>query len=158
MRHVVVRHLAFTPRQLFDLVADVERYPHFVPWVTAMRTWNRRDIGDGVVTMDTEARVKFAVIRERFATRDVFDSQALVIDVTLLSGPFRHLSNRWRFTPHPDGAELNFEIDFEFGTRLLHGLLSANLERAVAKLISCFERRASDLYGLGDAAATPTII
>ena len=147
MRHVVVRHLAYTPRQLFDLVGDVERYPQFVPWVTSMRTWNRRDLGDGVVEMDTEAQVKFAIIRERFATRDRFDGNALIIDVKLLSGPFRHLRNRWRFSPHPKGAELSFEIDFEFGTRLLHGLLSANFERAVSRLIGCFERRAHDLYG-----------
>jgi coenzyme Q-binding protein COQ10 len=111
-----------------------------------------------VVTVDTEAQVKFAIIRERFATHDTFDSQALVIDVTLISGPFRHLRNRWRFTPHPIGAELRFEIDFEFGSRLLHGLLSANFERAVAKLIGCFERRAHDLYGSPRPGSTPPVI
>lgn len=153
MRHVVVRHLPYTPRQLFDLVGDVDRYPQFVPWVTAMRTWNRRELGNGVVTMDTEAQVRFAIVRERFATRDRFDSQALIIDVTLLSGPFRHLSNRWRFAPDDRGAELTFEIDFEFGSRLLHALLSSNFERAVAKLIGCFERRAHDLYGPPGASA-----
>ena len=105
--------------------------------------------------MDTEAQVRFAIIRERFATRDRFDSNALVIDVKLLSGPFRRLRNRWRFTPHAKGAELSFEIDFEFGTRLLHGLLSANFDRAVSKLIGCFERRAQDLYGPPAPLAAP---
>ncbi len=146
MRHALVRHLPYTPQQLFTLVGDVERYPYFVPWVISMRTWNRKDLGGGVTTLDTEAAVRFAIVRERFATRVRLDAAAPSIEVDLLSGPFRHLRNRWRFTPSGDGAELSFEIDFEFGSRFLHGVLSANFERAVTKLINCFEQRAHHLY------------
>ena len=147
MRHVVVRHLAYRPDQLFALVGDVERYPQFVPWVTGLRTWNRREREDGSVTLDAEAQVRFSVIRERFATRVRLDPQAQTIDVSLISGPFRRLENRWRFEPTAEGVELTFEIDFEFGSRLLQGLLAANFEAAVARLVNCFERRAYDLYG-----------
>ncbi len=152
MRHVVVRRLAYRPEQLFALVGDVERYPEFVPWITGLRTWNRKEPSAEVVTLDAEAEVKFHVVRERFATRVRLDSAAHIIDVSLISGPFRHLRNRWRFRPRPpagsgEGCELIFEIDFEFGSRLLHGLLAANFERAVAKLINCFEERAHALYG-----------
>ena len=147
MRHGLTRVLPYTAGQLFDLVGDVERYPQFVRWVSALRTWNRRDDGAGVVLLDAEAEVKFSVIRERFSTRVRLDEPALAIDVDLLSGPFRKLENRWRFKPHPAGAELTFDIDFEFGSKFLERLLAANFEKAAIKVVGCFERRAKVLYG-----------
>jgi coenzyme Q-binding protein COQ10 len=152
LRHVLVRNLAYAPDQLFALVGDVERYPRFVPWITGLRAWNRRETGEGVTTLDAEAQVRFSVVRERFATRVRLDAPALAIDVTLLSGPFRHLRNGWRFKSAPrgdaaEGCELTFEIEFEFRSHLLGALLAANFERAVARLIDCFERRAEVLYG-----------
>ena len=155
LRHTLVRRLSYTPEQLFALVGDVERYPEFVPWITGLRTWNRRDMGEGLTLLDAEAHVRFAVVRERFATRVRLDGAAKAIDVTLISGPFRHLRNRWRFLAKPTHTELVFEIDFEFGSRLLHGLLAANFERAVAKLVACFETRADELYGDSPRRALP---
>jgi len=147
VRHSLTRILPYTPGQLFALVGDVERYPQFVRWVSALRTWNRRQDDEGVLLLDAEAEVNFSVVRERFSTRVRLDEPALAIDVDLLSGPFRKLENRWRFKAHPSGAELAFEIDFEFRSRLLERLLAANLQRAVTKLVACFERRAKVLYG-----------
>ncbi len=147
MRHGLTRVLPYTAGQLFDLVGDVERYPEFVRWVSALRTWNRRDDGVGVVLLDAEAEVKFSFLRERFSTRVRLDRPALAIDVDLLSGPFRKLENRWRFKPRATGAELTFDIDFEFGSRFLERLLAANFEKAAIKLVGCFERRAKALYG-----------
>ena len=147
MRHGLIRVLPYRPDQLFALVGDVESYPRFVRWVSALRTWNRREVGAGVVLLDAEAEVRFSIIRERFSTRVRLDEPGLAIDVDLLSGPFRKLENRWRFKPHPAGAELVFDIEFEFGSRLLEGLLAANFQRAVTKLVACFERRAKVLYG-----------
>jgi coenzyme Q-binding protein COQ10 len=99
------------------------------------------------VTLDAEAEVRFSVVRERFATRVRMDEAARSIDVSLISGPFRRLENRWRFKPEEGGVELTFEIDFEFGSRVLQGLFAANFEAAVTRLVGCFERRADDLYG-----------
>jgi coenzyme Q-binding protein COQ10 len=147
LRHSLTRRLPYRPQQLFDLVGDVEKYPAFVPWVSDMRTWGRRACGEGMTTFDAEAKVRFAIIRERFSTRVRLDAPAMAIDADLLSGPFRRLENRWRFTPQGEGTELSFRIDFEFGSRFLESLLSANFERAVAKLIGCFESRAKALYG-----------
>lgn len=150
MRHGLTRRLNYTPRQLFDLVGDVDRYPAFVPWITDMRTWGRRECAPGVIAFDAEAKVRFAIIRERFSTRVRLDEPKLTIDATLISGPFRRLENHWRFTPIDDGTELSFTIDFEFGSRFLEGLLTANFERAVARVVGCFERRAQALYGGGE--------
>ena len=136
MRHSLTRILPYEPGQLFELVGDVERYPDFVPWVTRLRTGNRRPDGEGITLLDAEAQVGFSVIHESFTTQVRLDQLALAIDVALISGPFRRLANRWRFKPHPKGTELTFEIDFEFKSRLLHGLLAANFHRAVNRLVS----------------------
>ena len=147
MRNDLTRVLPYEPRQLFDLVGDVERYPEFMPWVLRLRTWNPRVESEGVSLVDAEAEVGFSFIHERFATRVRRDAPALAIDVDLISGPFRRLQNRWRFEPHPQGALLRFSIDFEFKSRLLDALLAANLQRAVTRLVACFEARAKSLYG-----------
>jgi coenzyme Q-binding protein COQ10 len=147
LRHRLTRILPYRPEQLFDLVGDVERYPRFVKWVTSLRTWNRREAADGVILLDAEAKVKFSIIHESFSTRVRLDRPALAIDVDLISGPFRRLENRWRFAPHATGAELSFEIDFEFRSRLLERILATNANRAVRRLMGCFEARAEELYG-----------
>lgn len=139
--------LPYTPDQLFALVGDVERYPDFVPWITSMRTWNARDLGDGSSTLDAEAGVGFSFLRERFATRVRRDAAAPRIDVSLLSGPFRKLTNSWAFFADDAGTRIEFDIDFQFKSRLLEGLLAANFHHAVDKLMACFEARARDLYG-----------
>jgi len=147
LRNDLTRVLPYEPRQLFDLVGDVERYPEFVPWVLRLRTWNPRVDSEGVSLVDAEAEVGFSFIHERFATCVRRDAPALAIDVDLISGPFRRLQNRWRFAPHPQGALLRFSIDFEFKSRLLDALLAANVHRAVTRLVACFEARAKALYG-----------
>lgn len=147
MHHHVSRVLPYTPDQLFALVGDVERYPEFVPWITSMRTWNRRESTEGVDHVDAEAGVGFSFLKERFATRVRRDARERQIDVNLLSGPFRRLTNRWRFLPDEAGARIEFDIDFQFKSRLLEGLLSANFHHAVERLMSCFEDRAKALYG-----------
>jgi len=147
LRQSVTRRLPYSPGQLFDLVSDVERYPEFVPWVTNLRTWNRKPAGEGRESLDAEATVKFAIVKERFATRVTLDPAASTIDVELLSGPFSQLTNRWRFTA--EGAEtlVDFSIDFAFRSRLLDRLLAANTGYAVSRLMACFEGRARALYG-----------
>lgn len=147
MQHHVTRVLPYTPDQLFALVGDVARYPDFVPWITSMRTWNQRALSEGLDTLDAEAGVGFSFLRERFATRVRRDADAKQIDVALLSGPFRKLTNRWRFVEDPQGTRIEFDIDFQFKSRLLEGLLKANFHHAVDRLMGCFEDRAKALYG-----------
>ena len=132
---------------MFDLVGDVESYPQFVPWLTGLRTWNARTVAPGVESLDAEAQVGFAVFRERFSTRVTRDANARVISVDLISGPFKSLRNRWRFSPDPAGVRIEFDIDFAFRSRILEALLAANHNHAVERLIACFEARAKSLYG-----------
>jgi coenzyme Q-binding protein COQ10 len=129
-------------------VGDVTRYPEFVPWITAMRTWNARDLGEGVETLDAEAAVGFSFLKERFSTRVRRDAGLRQIDVTLLAGPFKRLANRWQFFEAGEGAtRVEFDIDFQFKSRLLETLLAANFAQAVERLMTCFETRARALPG-----------
>lgn len=148
VRHHVSKLLPFTPDQLFQLVGDVDAYPDFVPWITAMRTWNVRRLSEGVDALDAEAKVGFAFLKERFSTRVRRDALNRQIDVTLLAGPFKKLENRWRFLDAGHGcARVEFDIDFAFKSRLLEALLTANFAHAVERLMGCFEARARALYG-----------
>lgn len=152
MRHHVSKILPYAPDDLFRLVGDVDAYPQFVPWVTAMRTWNHQSLGDGIDSLDAEVRVGFSLLKERFATRVRRDAAARQVDVSLLSGPFRRLENRWRFLDAPDGAtQIEFDIDFAFKSRLLEALLAANFHTAVDRLMRCFEDRAGALFPPRDA-------
>ena len=144
--HTVVHHLPYRPDDLFELVGDVARYPEFVPWITTMRVRNVRQDAAGVWTADAEAGVGFSFLKERFGTRVRRDPAAREIRVDLLHGPFRKLANRWTFEPEPAGTKITFEIDFEFKSRILDALLAANFNRAVDKLIACFEARAAERY------------
>ena len=125
----------------------MEKYPEFVPWITSMRTWNARTLGEGLDQLDAEAGVGFSFLKEKFATRVRRDGANHQIDVALLSGPFRKLANRWRFVQEGELTRVEFDIDFEFKSRLLDGLLKSNFHHAVERLMTCFEDRAKALYG-----------
>lgn len=157
MRHQLTRVLAYTPEQLFGLVGDVDSYPQFVPWLTSMRTWNQHTLAPGVNSIDAEAQVGFAFLKEKFATRVTRDANARHVRIALLYGPFRHLVSNWRFEPDPKGTKLLFDIDFAFKSRLLEALLTANFNTAVNRLIECFEGRAKALYGSGGSASLESI-
>ncbi len=123
-------------------------YPDFVPWITSMRTWNLRALGEGVETIDAEAGVGFSFLKERFSTRVRRDAATRQIHASLLSGPFKRLANRWQFFEAGAGqTRVEFDIDFQFKSRLLEALLSANFAHAVERLMTCFEDRAKALYG-----------
>ena len=145
-RQTVTRVLPYAPEQLMELVGDVCRYPEFVPWVSSMRTWNATAPGPGVTQVDAEAEVRFAIVRERFATRVRRDAGQRQIDVDLLYGPFRELHNRWKFSPQAAGTTVEFLIEYAFKSRLLEALLAANARRAAERIMSCFEARARALY------------
>ena len=152
MRHTVSRILPYTPDQLFQLVGDVESYPAFVPWIRTMRVWNRHDDGSGVTGVDAEAQVGFSFLRERFSTRVRRDANQRLVTVKLISGPFKHLINHWRFTEHASGTAVDFDIDFEFKSKLLTTMLTRNFDHAVERLMECFNDRAKALYGAHDAS------
>lgn len=153
--HRVTKILPYAPDQLAALVADVRAYPEFVPWVTAMRVWNEREEAPGVSVLDAEAAVGFSFLKERFSTWSRYDRTRPMVEVGLIRGPFKHLKNRWEFFPDPAGTRIEFMIDFAFRSRILDTMLHANFDRAVGKLMHCFEQRAAALYGPQSSTARP---
>jgi coenzyme Q-binding protein COQ10 len=139
--HAEQRVLPYTPEQLFSLVADVERYPEFLPWCLAARVKERR--ADLVVA---DMIIGFRVFRERFTSRVALDPPRR-IDVTYAEGPFRRLNNHWVFDQAPSGCRIDFYVDFEFKSRLMQKLIEVLFSEAVRRMVGAFEKRADDLYG-----------
>lgn len=140
--HAERRYLPYTKKQLFDMVAGVERYPEFLPWCTAARI-TRRD-GD---TFWADLVVQFKVFRERFSSRVTLHPYDL-IDVEYIHGPFRYLNNHWRFLPAENGGCIvDFYVDFEFKSKMLQSLIGLLFNEAVQRMVGAFETRADQLYG-----------
>jgi coenzyme Q-binding protein COQ10 len=148
--HAEQRVLPYTPEQLFDLVADVERYPEFLPWCLGARIRERRD---NLIVADL--LIGFRMVRERFTSRIAL-SRPSRIDVTYAEGPFRHLDNHWRFAPEPGGGcRIDFHVDFEFRSRMLQTLIGVLFTEAVRRMVAAFEGRARQLYGEPASVAEP---
>ncbi len=142
------RVLPYGPRQVFDLVADVARYPEFLPWCLAARVGARQ--GD-VLTADLVVGTR--ILRETFTSRVTLGEgvEPLRIDVDYIKGPMRSMENHWLFHPHPEGTRVEFHVAFSFHSRLLEGMMGRLFDEASRKMIAAFEKRARALYGAGTA-------
>ena len=154
MRHVERRVVGHAPRQLYELVADVKRYPEFLPWCQAARVRRR----EGNVEHD-ELAIGFGPWHERFVSRVELksdDAEGPRIDTTGTEGPFRRLVSRWTFRPHAGGTLIDFELEFEFRSKLLQQTVRLLFADAVKRMVAAFEARADQLYGKPSARpATP---
>jgi coenzyme Q-binding protein COQ10 len=140
-----VRHSA---EQMFDLVADVEKYPEFVPLCKALKVRQRSTAPDGKEIIVADMTVSFKLVREAFTSRVTLDRAARVIHVEYLQGPFSKLENRWTFQPKGDDfSEVGFFISYEFKNRMLAMLMGAMFDTAFQRFASAFEARADQVYG-----------
>ena len=151
-----VRHSA---TQMFDLVADVEAYPQFLPLCRALRVRRRAESGEGITTIVAEMEVGFRGIRQAFTSRVELDRPRLNILVEYVDGPFRRMENRWSFhnlreaeePSHaalaPVGSTVEFYISYEFRSRTLGLLMGSMFDSAFRKFAEAFERRADEVYG-----------
>jgi coenzyme Q-binding protein COQ10 len=134
--------------EMFDLVADVERYPEFVPLCRALRVIRRISEPEGVEVIVAEMTVAYKLLRERFTSRVTLDRPNLQILVEYLDGPFSRMQNRWSFNPAGDRAsEIRFFIDYEFRSRTLGVLMGAMFDAAFRRFSAAFEKRADQVYG-----------
>jgi coenzyme Q-binding protein COQ10 len=143
--HAEQRVLPYTPEQLFDLVADVERYPEFLPWCVGARVRERRD---NLIVADL--LIGFRMFRERFTSK-VTLARPRRIDVAYSDGPFRYLDNHWIFEPADGGCRIDFFVDFEFRSAILQKLIGVLFNEAVRRMVAAFETRARQLYGAPSA-------
>ena len=140
-----VRHSA---TDMFDLVADVEHYPEFVPLCRDLKVRKRTDEGEGTEVLVADMTVAYKLVRETFRSRVTLDRPKLQILVEYLEGPFSHLENRWTFLPAgEDSCDVEFFIDYEFKSRTLGLLMGAMFDAAFRRFATAFERRADEVYG-----------
>lgn len=139
-----VRHAA---SEMFDLVADVEKYPQFVPLCTGLRVRSRTDKGEGVGVLVAEMTVAYKLVRQTFTSRVTLDRPKLSILVEYLDGPFSRMQNRWTFVATgEDTCEVTFFIDYEFKSRTLAMLMGAMFDTAFRRFAAAFEARADQVY------------
>lgn len=144
--HSETKRLPYTAQQMYDLVADVARYPEFLPWCAAARIRRITPQGDARV-MEADLVISFKVFRERFGSRVVLRDGDLSIETEYLDGPFRHMISNWRFADADDGCDVSFHVDFEFRNAVLQGIIGVVFNEAMHRIVRAFERRALELYG-----------
>jgi len=152
----MTRRVPFTARQMFAVVADVERYPEFLPLCEGLSIRSREEkSGESILT--ATMKVGYHAIAESFTSRVTLRPEQNEIVVAYLDGPFTHLHNRWRFRDATGGSEIEFFIDYAFASRMLAMVMGAVFDKAVRKYTHAFEERARILYGARAAnAAAPT--
>ena len=134
---------------MFALVADIARYPEFLPWVIALRLRS-----DSEYESVADMIVGFKGLRESFSCR-VHKQRPTVVSVSYIDGPMRHLSNEWHFEPaEGGGCRVDFMVDFSFRSRMFEALAGQMFDKALRKMIAAFETRADDLYGAGSAISS----
>lgn len=140
--HAVKRVLPFSRAQLFALVADVEKYPEFLPWCVGARITRRQD-----TVFWADLIIGFRMFREKFTSRVTLDADRR-IDVEYTNGPFRYLNNHWIFLEagNPDHCLVDFYVDFEFKNRLFQKMIGSLFNEAVRRMVDAFEHRAEALY------------
>jgi coenzyme Q-binding protein COQ10 len=133
--------IPYRPEQLFDLVADVGKYPEFLPWCTGARVRSRTD-----TELVADLTIGFGPFRESFTSRVTLERPKR-IRVQYENGPFKYLNNQWVFTHTPQGTQVDFWVDFEFRNRLLQKAIGVVFSEAVKRMVSAFTKRARDTYG-----------
>ena len=142
------RKVPHTPVQMFDLVADVERYPEFLPLCEALTVRSRRE-RDGKELLVADMTVGYKAIRETFTTQVLLNREDLTIEVQYIDGPFKYLHNTWQFAPDGEtGCAVNFFIDYEFKSRILGALMGSMFDRAFRMFSEAFETRAGKIYAI----------
>lgn len=138
------RVLPYTPRQIFDLVAEVDRYPEFLPWCIGARILRRQDN-----MLFADLIIGWKVIREKFSSKVVLDEPSTV-HFDYMNGPLKYLHGDWRFIESKSGGTLvEFQVDFEFKSRALAAVMGGVFSELVHRMVGAFEARARSLYGSG---------
>lgn len=139
--HAERQVVAYSPEQLFDLVADVGSYPRFLPWCVGARVRSRTD-----TQLVSDLTIGFGPFRETFTSRVTLERPTRVT-VKYENGPFRYLNNQWDFAPRGTGTEVAFFVDFEFRSRILKAAIGVVFNEAVRRMVNAFLKRARDVYG-----------
>ncbi|MGR3501175.1 type II toxin-antitoxin system RatA family toxin [Pseudaestuariivita sp.] len=145
--HSETRTLPYTAQQMYDLVADVARYPEFLPWCAAARIRERNPLEGDAEEVLADLVISFKVFRERFGSRVGLYPETRHIDTEYLDGPFRYMKSTWDFKDVDGGVEVSFFVDFEFKNAVLQRVIGVVFNQAMQRIVRAFEERAAQLYG-----------
>ena len=141
--HFEQRIVPYTPEQLFELVADVESYPKFLPWCVGARI---KSANEALIVADL--MIGYKLLRERFTSSVSLDKENIRIKAEFTEGPFEFLTNHWLFKPCPEGCIIEFSVEFEFRSSVLQKLVDVLFNEVVLRMVGAFEKRAHALYTL----------
>lgn len=152
-RYAEQKRVPYSPEQMFDLVADVGKYPQFLPWCVGARIRSRTE-----TEMVADLTIGFGPFRESFTSRVKLEHPETIL-VQYENGPFKYLRNRWIFKPDPQGCLIDFFVDFEFRSRVLQMAIGTVFAEAVRRMVYAFLKRAREVYGAPAAgiAAQPAV-
>ena len=140
-KHHEKRFVDHSPKQMFDLVSNVKKYPDFLPWCLGSRILNN----DGNILI-ADLIIGFQIYREKFRSKVVLNKNKNIIEVFYEDGPFKHLSNKWEFKKFNKGCEINFYLEFEFKNIFFQTIMEKLFSEAVKRMVEAFEKRAEDVY------------
>jgi len=143
-QHREQRRVPYSADRMYAIVADVEAYPKFLPWVGELEVL-RRETVKGREILSARMKVGFSRFSESYISRIVLDPQSRTIDVVQTEGPFRQLENHWRFVPEGEGCRIDFDIAFEFRNPLLNAVAGSAFSRVLARMTDAFLDRARTL-------------
>lgn len=150
MQNISLQRISpYGARQMFDLVADVDRYSEFIPYCTASRVRHLKETETGL-EMLADLLVAYKFLREKYSSAVVLTREPLTITVNQAQGPFSHLYNRWDFKDTDTGSVIDFELQFNFSVPLLRRVIAPLMGRAVSKFVDAFEARAHEIYAPSD--------
>ena len=147
IKHSETRSSKYSSDKMFDLVADIDNYPNFIPWCSNARVTSRLEKKeDGSEVLMADMRISFRVLKESFSSRVTLYPLSHEITVEYIDGPFKILSNRWIFTNSADGCIIDFNVEFEFKSRMIQSLVGLVFQEAMRRIVRSFEERADRLY------------
>jgi len=144
--HSETKALPYSSEQMYALVADVAKYPKFLPWCAAARI-NNRYLQGAAEVMEADLVISFKVFREKFGSRVTLWQDDNRIDTEYIDGPFKYMKSNWAFRPSETGCEVHFHVDFEFRNPILQAAIGLVFNEAMRRVVSAFEKRAAELYG-----------
>ncbi len=147
--HAETKVIPYTSEQLFDLVADVAKYPQFLPWCVGARIRSKT-----AAELVADLTIGFGPFRESFTSRVVLD-RPHAVRVRYENGPFKYLKNQWTFAPDPRGSKVDFFVDFEFRSRILQAAIGVVFHEAVRLMVNAFIKRAREVYGPSAVTSAP---
>ena len=150
--HSEVKSLPYSANQMYNLVADVEKYSEFLPWCAAARI-HKRYLKDQCEILEADLVISFKVFREKFGSRVTLWQDSCEIDTEYLDGPFKYMKSNWAFSDTADGCQVEFFVDFELKNAILQRIIGVVFNEAMQRVVNAFEDRAAALYGYSGAQA-----